>query len=308
MKLTSIPQEFYGDSTRWWIGTVIDSSPPAGLEGRVRVRIRGVHDGDVNNVPQADLPWAQVMIPGDQPGVSGLGSACRIAPGAQVIGIFVDGISSQVPVVFGSFAKTELPTSVQAAGRDDPSTNFFAYDLIEQRVEGVMPALEQQLPNDLDARQAARSTTVKFFLDNGYTVNQAAAITGVLDELSELQPTRQDANLFGLALWTSTSFRQQRLQRFAGSIRGDFTYDSLTIQLLFILHELQTTRANAHSKVIRATAIVDPLTSTIQSKGACAVFANNYLDREVRLRVNIANAENLAQLAYNVAIKDTSEG
>jgi hypothetical protein len=306
MLLRSIPQEFYGDSTRWWIGTVIDASPPAGLEGRIRVRIRGVQDGNVNNVPQADLPWAQVMIPGDQPGVSGLGTSCRIQPGAQVIGIFVDGISSQIPIVFGSFAKIEYPTSVQAAGRDDPSTNFFAYDLIQQRVQGVMPALEQDLPDNLDARQARRSTTIKFFLDNGYTVNQAAGITGVLDDLSELKPDYLSENLQGMALWSSNSFRQQQLQRFSGTIDGDFKPDSLTIQLLFIHHELNTTKANCHSKLIRSKSIVDPnFPSSIRGTGTCSTFALHFLDREVRERVVITNAQILAQDAYNVAIKDT---
>ena len=68
-----IPTEYYGDNTRWFIGRVIDAVPPAGLEGRIQIRIYGIHSDNVNDVPQRDLPWAQVMNPSNSYGVSGFG-------------------------------------------------------------------------------------------------------------------------------------------------------------------------------------------------------------------------------------------
>ena len=38
-------KEFYGDETRWFIGTVVDLNDPMEL-GRIRVRIMGIHTDD----------------------------------------------------------------------------------------------------------------------------------------------------------------------------------------------------------------------------------------------------------------------
>ena len=73
MGMRTIPTEFYGDNVRWFVGTVINATPPAGLEGRVQVRIYGTHSGRTDEIPQRDLPWAQVMVNSSSYGVSGLG-------------------------------------------------------------------------------------------------------------------------------------------------------------------------------------------------------------------------------------------
>ena len=80
--MRTINREFYGDDVRWFMANVVDGSPPYGLEGRVQIRIHGIHSSDVNAIPQKDLPWAQVMIPGDTYGVSGLGTSPMLQPGA----------------------------------------------------------------------------------------------------------------------------------------------------------------------------------------------------------------------------------
>jgi len=77
--------KFYGDNTRWFIGTVVDHVPPTGKEGRVQVRINGVHSSDTSNIPQSHLPWAQVMIPGTEEGTSGLGQSPRLMSGAKYL-------------------------------------------------------------------------------------------------------------------------------------------------------------------------------------------------------------------------------
>ena len=71
--LRPIQQEFYGDDHRWFFGTVINAQPPSGLEGRVKVRINGVHNPSTGEIPEKDLPWAQVLIPTTEGGVSGYG-------------------------------------------------------------------------------------------------------------------------------------------------------------------------------------------------------------------------------------------
>lgn len=109
----AIPSTYAGDSFRWFVGTVVNHLAPAGFEGRVQVRIRGIHPAKTDTVQQVDLPWAQVLIPGTEEGSSGLGANTRITTGATVWGFFLDGAASQSPVIVGSFAKTENETPIQ---------------------------------------------------------------------------------------------------------------------------------------------------------------------------------------------------
>ena len=91
--------KYYGDKTRWFVGDVIDGTPPYGYEGRVRVRIHGVHNPSARQIAQNDLPWAQVVLPTTEGGVSGLGTTPRIEAGALVFGFFMDGKQSSSRVL-----------------------------------------------------------------------------------------------------------------------------------------------------------------------------------------------------------------
>ena len=119
-----IPQrylDFYGDETRWFIGKVVSNEDPAEL-GRVRVRINGVHSDNKIDIPDEDLPWAQVVIPVTEGGTSGFGNNVGIQVDARVFGIFLDGTNSQLPMVLGSLPRLDgtaeggRTTSQQARG------------------------------------------------------------------------------------------------------------------------------------------------------------------------------------------------
>ena len=104
---------FYGDNMRWWVGFVAnDVGDPLDL-GRVQVRIQGIHSNDEQDVSTYDLPWAQTIIPCTEPGVSGLGFGPQLKHGAQVIGFFLDGKTSQIPIIFGSVPRVEVPNDLQ---------------------------------------------------------------------------------------------------------------------------------------------------------------------------------------------------
>lgn len=100
--------QFYGDNHRFFIGIVERGSAedPSGLR-RVKVRVAGLHTSDRSKIDTDDLPWSQVMLPGDEPGMGGLGNGPNIEPGAQVFGIFLDGKTSQIPFVLGSMPRFE---------------------------------------------------------------------------------------------------------------------------------------------------------------------------------------------------------
>lgn len=243
--------EFYGDSTRWFIASVIDGSPPAGMEGSVRIRIHGIHSGNTNDIPQGDLPWAQTVIPSTEPGVSGLGGACRLLPGAQVFGVFMDGTNSQTPLVLGSITKNEFPSSVQSMGRDDPSTNPFAYAMRDQRTSAVYPFAgdERDDPFIFDPQEVA----AKFFIDNGYTFSQSLCIAVVMNYISEINPTKfETSDSYGIMGWIKGSSRFNRLQEFSRGIDEFSSWDRLDIQLLFVLHELRTTHTAAQGYIRRS--------------------------------------------------------
>ena len=119
-------KDFYGDSTRWFIGVVKNLNDPIKM-GRVQVRIHGVHGEDLEQVPDEKLPWAQVLTPVTEGGVANLGNFLGIQKDARVFGIFLDGKNSQMPMVMGSLPhsvkaesdagrKTEVTTNVNAQG------------------------------------------------------------------------------------------------------------------------------------------------------------------------------------------------
>jgi len=122
-------KDFYGDQTRWFVGTVVNINDPLEL-GRVKIRIYGIHSDNEIDIPDADLPWAQVVVPITEGGVRNLGGMLGIKDDAQVFGLFLDGQSSQMPLILGSMPKIEenspggLTTSILARGlyaEDHPS-------------------------------------------------------------------------------------------------------------------------------------------------------------------------------------------
>lgn len=92
--------EFYGDQTRWFLGSVVDVKDPMQL-GRVKVKVFGVYD----EIDDADLPWAQIVVPVTQGIHEGKGQNLGILVGTQVFGMFLDGKNSQLPMVIGTVPK-----------------------------------------------------------------------------------------------------------------------------------------------------------------------------------------------------------
>jgi hypothetical protein len=109
------------DGFRWWIGQI----PPieaqksqangGGWGNRTKVRILGYHPYNTAELPNDELPWAQVLMPP----TSGSGAANyavnpKLRPGDTVLGFFLDGDNAQIPVIIGLFGRTDQV----------PSTNF----------------------------------------------------------------------------------------------------------------------------------------------------------------------------------------
>lgn len=233
MDIRSLQNDFYGDTMRWWVGVVIENQDPLRL-GRCRVRIYGIHNDDVNEVPQASLPWAQVMVPTTEGGVSGIGRAPGVLPGAQVVGFFMDGIHSQSPLIIGSIPRLEsVAPSIPTVSVGDPHVR-------NTNTNGVTP------PNTVSASSAVGSSNTEkgfnFLLAQGFSDVQAAAVLGNFISESGMEPNIESAfpgeESFGIAQWNPASNRRQQLEEFA-STRG-LDYTVLETQLQFFYYDFST--------------------------------------------------------------------
>lgn len=85
-----------------WTGVVEDRQDPLML-GRCRVRIFGVHDRNIQDIPTNDLPWAVAVMPLTSPSISGIGDS-PVGPveGTHVVGFWRDGESQQQPIMMGT--------------------------------------------------------------------------------------------------------------------------------------------------------------------------------------------------------------
>ena len=155
-------KKYYGDETRWFLGTVVNVNDPLEL-GRVLVRIYGIHSDNELEVPDADLPWAQVIMPITEGGVSNLGGLLGIKRNAQVFGVFLDGKDSQMPVVLGSLPKLE---DYSQGGQ---TTSVLARGLLAE--EHISRINKENMRYDLDGNQITYSTATAAKLS---TINEKA--------------------------------------------------------------------------------------------------------------------------------------
>lgn len=294
-------KEYYGDNPRWFIGEVIDNTPPSGLEGRVRVRIFGVHSPSTRDIPQKDLPWAQVMVPSTEGGVSGVGSNSKLESGAMVFGMFMDGRESQIPLVMGTIPRLEKPSAIQreieldflSSGKPSQSSNTnipkqtqsnfgtpdlsggvendtFYSDLINEDANGqfylnslvdaeIFPnssGIADYLTEEDDVtdsiKNARQSTAMRFFLANGYTFKQSCALTAAIRTSSNFLTTKLDKRNGGIGLCSWSGKRIEDLKKFSNN------WERFSVQLAFILFELNTTEQKVNADILN-TDIIKPV-------------------------------------------------
>lgn len=283
--MKSIQNEFYGDCTRWFVGRVIDNSPPPGLEGRVKVFIDGIHSDDINDVPQIALPWAQVI--NNQGGTSGIGVTTTFVPGTKIFGMFLDGKASQIPVVLGAMQSKDFPSQIQIEKRLDRSVDNSVVVDQEQQASIVYPI---EGDSSLDSK---RSRSMAFFIDNGYTVAQSAAITGTMEALTSFDPLaqRNEGLQQGMMLWAAADGRVIDLMQFASSFTPQLMMDKFETQLMFVVFELRNTKQAANSKILQH----NDIDLCVES------FARYYLSGEIYNSVAISQIKQQAQRAYDIA-------
>ena len=119
------------DGFRWWIGQVApDDSQGAQNDGggwgnRFKVRIMGYHPFSDKELPNKDLPWANVLLsPTDGSGAGQRAKSVRLSPGDNVFGFFLDGDNAQIPVITGVFGRTSNVSNSEYTSPFVPFSGF----------------------------------------------------------------------------------------------------------------------------------------------------------------------------------------
>ena len=122
------------DGFIWWNGVVEDRKDPLYL-GRCKVRILGWHTENKSELPTANLPWAQVLMPVTSASQTNVGHA-PVGPveGTWVMGFYRDGELAQEPVMMGTIPGIPENYAEQYTGFNDPRADIVAGDIY--RLEG----------------------------------------------------------------------------------------------------------------------------------------------------------------------------
>ena len=265
--LRNIQSDFYGDNSRWWIGIIEDIADPMKL-GRARVRIFGIHNPRVDEVPTADLPWAQPIIPTTEGGISGIGSNPLLLEGSQVVGMFLDGKQSQIPVIFGALPHIELSRSSEIGSTVNEANSSIPEVSHNQQNSDNRPGTSTRASH-IDTSGAVGSNNVEkafnFFIStNLFSPEQSAGICGNLMQESKVNPIEinKTEGSQGIAQWNPSDKAGNRLGALKDfSKERNLDFASLETQLQFIVYELETksyygmAQLQASSDIVGATRI-----------------------------------------------------
>jgi len=298
--MNMLENNFYGDNFRWFIARVIDNMDPDRL-GRVQVQIRGIHSTDQQEILQSSLPWASTVLPTTEGGTSGIGKIPKLLPGALVFGIFLDGKTSQLPLVIGHLNQEESPTLQQkrrgALNQNSPNLNLGA----NSGVDGAI--IRNDVKNlDLDDNNTyiiaqRRLGAMIFFTDNGYTPAQAAGIVGNLEGESNFNTTvvstSENESSQGIAQWNPDVGRLQELKEFAAN-RLSSDWRKFSVQLQFVKYELENYSYFQNALLKNAT----KFTGGKDNKNATWIFLR-YYENPLITPTLIKKREGFATTAYN---------
>lgn len=263
---------FYGDNLRWFIARVVAPTTEDPLAfNRVKIRIEGIHSEYREDIDEADLPWAQVVMPASLGGSSGMSATNYLQPGSLVFGFFLDGTNSQLPLILGYLGQFEVPSQKQRQFVEQDSGIDYEIDNVYEGGTTVNPnnSTTQNRSttggrlieggSDIDNSTAGvnqrRFAAMDFFVRNlqGKVNNPLIAAAGIVGNLEGETSTFDPALPAsapgeigqGIAQWNDSrgaGWRLTKLRNFSSALRLDPL--DFNTQLLFILHELNGTDLN----------------------------------------------------------------
>lgn len=231
----ALSDAFYGDQTRWFIGKVVDNADPLYL-GRVRINILGIHDSVAD---AGDLPWASMVLPTTEGGVvSGFPPSLDI--GAQVFGIFLDGVQSQLPLVIGS-----IPHKLSY---NNPESGTFGVDRDRQGFSNNQPGTYAGATEPIGSANESAEKAYNYFRSVGYSDAVTRGIIGnMIVESANFAPknigfdpnVRRDNGSMGVCQWRLSRLNgPQGLKAWAA--HNNLNPENLSTQFQFTKFELDT--------------------------------------------------------------------
>lgn len=150
-----------------------DPKDQKGWGYRYRVRYFGLHSPNTNDLPDEQLPMANVVLP--VTAGSGLGGSLdtpAILAGSIVVGFFLDGMAAQEPYIFGV-----LINSNNEAPKQQPKDETGGLQLFNDTYKGTTPQLAAYVPDHLIAikcpeRPSGASTENKVSPSIPYTLDE----------------------------------------------------------------------------------------------------------------------------------------
>lgn len=181
-----------------WFGRVVSSASwqdnieaahfdPQNQKGwgyRYRVRYFGLHSGSTKDLPDEQLPMANVVLP--VTAGSGLGGSIdtpAILAGTVVTGFFLDGMAGQEPYIDGVLINSN--NSVQ---KSQPKDETGGLQLFNDTYKGTNPQTGSFVPNFL---QVIKSIKRPSFASTEYKIAQQSPLT--IDELRARTAAREAA-------------------------------------------------------------------------------------------------------------------
>lgn len=306
-----LENNFYGDSFRWFVGRVVDNKDPDKL-GRVQVHINGIHSDTQENIPQSYLPWASTVLPTTEGGTSGIGKIPQLLPGALVFGVFMDGRTSQLPLVIGHLNQIENPSLQQkrraALNQAAPNLDLGANGgpdgaVVRNSIKNLDVNNPSSFGDIFDPRSQVEGTpsekrlaSMIFFVDNGYTPSQAAGIVGNLEAESNFDTTVVSGvsgeSSQGLAQWNPAGGRLQSLKLFASN--NNYDWRNFSVQLQFIIYELNNYSYFGKAKLKKCS----KFTGGQDEKNSTWIFMR-YYERPQITASEITRRESFAKTAYD---------
>lgn len=119
--------DFAGQNGFVWFTGVVANNQDKAQVGRVRVRIIGWHNENVNLQPDEELPWAQILLPANNSK-----SFSSPKPGEWVMGFFQDGQNGQQPVIVGVYPRI-VSQKVRTATSDAQSLSALEAQLVQEK-------------------------------------------------------------------------------------------------------------------------------------------------------------------------------
>lgn len=169
---------------------------------RYRVRYFGLHTGSTEDLPDEQLPMANVILPVTAgSGLGGFIDTPTISAGTIVTGVFLDGMAGQEPYIDGI-----LINSNNDAPKQQPKDETGGLQLFNDTYKGTTPQLAAYVPDYLIAiKQIKRPSNAS----TQYKVAQSIPYT--LDELRQRTAVRETQG-FGIGNVGETVTNPQLLQ------------------------------------------------------------------------------------------------